>query len=60
MPVPSTISGLRDTRVFRPKGRVVSATARIMGMGPMAMARSYFVPAESRDSSLEETKPCSP
>jgi hypothetical protein len=37
MPVPSTISGSIDTNVLTPGPRVVSATARIMAMGPIAI-----------------------
>ncbi len=36
MPVPSTITELRLTTVWMPRGRVVSATARIIGIGPIA------------------------
>ena len=36
MPVPSTITELRLTTVLIPCGRVVSATARIIGIGPIA------------------------
>jgi hypothetical protein len=36
MPVPSTISGSIETRVLTLGARVVSATARIMAIGPIA------------------------
>ena len=36
IPVPSTMIEFRLTTVLMPWGRVVSATARIIGIGPMA------------------------
>ena len=36
MPVPSTMTELRLTTVWMPCGRVTSATARIIGTGPIA------------------------
>ena len=40
IPVPSTMIELRLTTVGIPCGRVASATARIIGMGPMARTKS--------------------
>ena len=39
MPVPSTMMAFRLTTVGTPAGRVTSATARIIGKGPMAITR---------------------
>ena len=38
--MPSTMMEFRLTMVLIPSGRVASATARIMGTGPMASTRS--------------------
>ena len=48
MPVPSTMMGFRLTTVLMPIGRVVSATARIITSGPIAMTR--FAPCRSISS----------
>jgi hypothetical protein len=45
IPVASTMMGFRLTTVLISWGLVTSATARIMGTGPMAMHRSIFSPA---------------
>ena len=53
MPVPSTISGSIDTSVFTLGARVVSATARIMAIGPIATTRSGPARAFAGDEAFE-------
>ena len=60
MPVPSTITELRLTIVLIPCGRVVSATARIIGIGPMARTKSMRSPPSMSAFSRSVTRPFSP
>ena len=57
MPVPSTMIGFRLTSVLMPCGRVVSATARIIGIGPMASTRSIFPSARDQRLQLVRDQP---
>src|SRR5579863_4503665 len=59
MPVPSIMIGFRLTMVRMCSFRVISATARIMGMGPIASTRSMRVPFSINWRSLSVTKPLS-
>ena len=59
MPVPSIMIGFRLTMVRMCSFRVISATALIMGMGPMASTRSMRVPFSINCRSLSVTKPLS-
>ena len=60
IPVPSTMIELRLTMVLTPRGRVASATARIIGTGPIASTKSMRCPLCSNSASLAVTKPFSP
>ena len=57
IPVASTMIGLRLTMVLIPWGRVTSATARIIGTGPMAMHRPIFSPRSMNSCSAVVTNP---
>ena len=60
MPVPSTMMVLSDTSVFTPKGRVVSAQAFIIGIGPMATTWSGSGPRSSSSCRAPVTRPGRP
>src|ERR1035438_169877 len=59
MPVPSIMMGLRLTMVRMRSLRVISATARIIGIGPTASTRSIRVPFSINCRSLSVTRPLS-
>src|SRR5512135_2369215 len=57
IPVASTMIGLRLTMVLIPWGRVTSATARIIGTGPIPMHRPIFSPRSMNSCSAVVTNP---
>ena len=57
MPVPSSMIGSSETIVSSPNGRVVSATARIIGIGPTAKQCVNPVPLSSSSPSSAAVKP---
>ncbi len=60
IPVPSTINEFRLTTVGMPCGRVVSATACIIRIGPIARTRSIASPAAIIAFSGSITNPLTP
>ncbi len=59
MPVPSIMMEFRLTMVRMFSLRVISATARIIGIGPTASTRSIRVPLSINCFNLSVTKPLS-
>ena len=57
MPVPSTMIVFSDTIVWTPAGRVTSAQARIITIGPMATARSGGSAAATTSARASVTRP---
>ena len=60
MPVPSSMIGSSETKVESPCGRVVSATARIIGIGPTAKQQVNLAPPASSSPSRAAVKPWKP